>query len=167
MRRLLAAVVSVVLLLVACGGADSGAASDQAGPSPEEELLADYAQARNAGDIGRAVGYFMPNPVVRRHPFAINDYMNTTSELRASEDLVPAIQGSGTGLEFLEVEVTENPGVTDPDVTFSWRFFYGADGAEAGGEAGCIGGKNGKASVSAGKFTNFDWGFLDPTKCDL
>ncbi len=166
MRRSLLILTLFSLTLAACVGDAAPTTTEDAGPSPQEELLAEYAAARNAGEIGPLMRLFWPDPVVRRHPFAINDYMDRSSALRATEEGVPAIQGSGAGFEFVDIEVSDGTSTIDPDLTFGWRFFYGADGSESGGEAGCIGGKNGKAFISAGMFTEFDWGFEDATKCD-
>ena len=158
--------LTVLILLAACSGGADPTTTEPAGSSAEEELLNEYASLQSTGEIGPLMRLFWPDPEVRRHPFAVNDYMDRTSALRSTEEGVPAIQGSGTGLEFFEIEVSDGSSSFAPDVTFSWRFFYGSDGSESGGESGCIGGKNGKAFVSAGMFTAFDWGFADRSKCD-
>lgn len=132
----------------------------------EAMLLANYAAASNAGDIAQAMAFFAPDPVVRRHPFGAGDYMDRSSELRALEEKVAEVRGSGAGIEFVDIVVAEGSSVTAPDVTFGWRFLYGADGTESGGEAGCVGGKDGKAFISNGLITEISFGFNDPTKCD-
>jgi hypothetical protein len=177
----LAAVVVAVaagLLLTSCGG-DSAAVAAPAGAeasSSEEALLHDYAAARNSGDIDALVGYFTSRPEQKRHPLEPWEgkkrrpidplgYLNGVSEIRAIEGQVSAVQGSGSGVEFFDIEVNENS-VTDPDIEFRWRFFYGADGSESGGEAGCVGGDRGGAFIQNGKFAVLDWGFKDPTACE-
>lgn len=131
----------------------------------EAVLLASYVAASNAGDVAQAMRYFAPDPVVRRHPFGAGDYIDRSSELRALEEKVAEIRGSGAGMELVDIAVPEGSGVTIPDITFGWRFFYGADGTEADGEAGCVGGKDGKAFISNGMITEISWGFNDPNKC--
>ena len=117
----------------------------------EGVLLAKYMTARNAGDVAEAMKAFAGDPVVKRHPFALNDYMNRTSEVRDIEEGVAAIQGSGTGFEFVDIEVADGSSVVAPDVTFNWRFLYGADGSESGGEAGCIGVETQRRSSPTGR----------------
>ena len=129
-------------------------------------LLNKYATALNAGDVAESMKAFAGDPVVKKHPFALNDYMDRSSELRDVDEGVAAIQGSGSGLEFVDVAVSDGTSVVAPDITFGWRFFYGADGSESGGEAGCIGGRDAKAFISNGQITEIDWGFEDPTKCE-
>ena len=171
--------VAAGLLLASCSNDDSGAATATVAAeavSPQEALLHDYAAARNSGDIDTLVGYFTSRPEQKRHPVEPWDgkkrrpiyplgYLNGVAEIRQIEGQVPAVQGSGSGVEFFDIEVNENP-VSDPDIEFRWRFFYGADGSESGGEAGCVGGERGGAFIQNGKFAVFDWGFKDPTACE-
>jgi hypothetical protein len=180
----LAAIVAVVLaaaagLLLTSSNDDSDAATSAGAAeavSPQEALLHDYAEARNSGDIDALVGLFTSRPEQKRHPLEPWDgkkrrpidplgYLNGVSEIRQIEGQVPVVQGSGSGVEFFDIEVNENS-VTDPDIEFRWRFFYGADGSESGGEAGCVGGKSGGAFIQNGEFAVFDWGFKDPTACE-
>lgn len=143
---------------------------------PYEALLVDYAAARNAGDIDSLAGYFTSRAEQKRHPLEPWDggkrhpldplgYLNGLSEIRQIEGQVPAVQGSGSGVEFFDVKINENP-VAAPDVQFKWRFHYGADGSESGGEAGCSGGERGAAFIQNGEFAVLDWGYDDPTACE-
>jgi hypothetical protein len=111
---------------------------------------------------------FYPDKPMKRHPLGGGPahYMDRSSEIRALESLVPEVQGSGAGIEFMDIEVADPGSVAAPTVTFNWRFHYGADGSESGGEAGCIGGRDGKAWISNGLFQEFNWGFDDPTMCE-
>jgi hypothetical protein len=171
--------VAAGLLLASCSndegeGATATVAAEAV--SPQEALLHDYAAARNSGDIDALVGYFTSRPEQKRHPLepwegkkrrSIDPlgYLNGVSEIRTVEGQVPAVQGSGSGVEFFAIVVNENP-VSVPDVEFRWRFLFGADGSESGGEAGCVGGDRGAAFIQNGKFAVLDWGFKDPTACE-
>ena len=175
-----AVVLAVAAGLILTSSNDDPDAAVSAGAaeavSPQEALLADYAASRNSGDIDTLVGLFTSRPEQKRHPLKPWDgkkrhfsdplgYLNGSSEIRTVEGQVPAVQGSGSGAEFFDIEVNENP-VSDPDIEFRWRFFYGADGSESGGEAGCVAGERGGAFIQNGKFAVFDWGFEDPTACE-
>ena len=50
-------------------------------------------------------------------------------------------------------------------MTFSHRFFRGADGIHAGGTDGCSGGVGATATVEDGKITLYEWGQERPTLC--
>lgn len=176
---LIGAVFLIMSALTACsGGTDAesvetttteveSTTTTRVEDSREAVLLAKYAAASNAGDVLQAMRFFAPDPVVRRHPFMAGDYIDRSSEVRALEERVVEVRGSGTGIEFIDIVVAEGSSVSLPDVTFGWRFLYGADGIESGGEAGCIGGKDGKAFISNGLITEISWGFQDPSKCDI
>ncbi len=81
-----------------------------------------------------------------------------TAEIRALEEQVPAAQGSGDGMEIIDMVVSGNT------VTFNTRFFYGADGAFSDGEAGCGGRKDTQVTVEDGKITLYVVG-LNPRPC--
>lgn len=177
----LVVVAGVIAILLSQNDGDAPVATD---PTPstadESALLAAYAAAQNEGDVDAVMRLFGFDYPVKRHPFAVNDYMNRSTALRGAEELVAGVRGSGAGLEFFDIELGDPNSVAAPDVTFNWRFYYGADGATPTGwfwkrdgapevlqgEAGCIGGRGGKASVEAGRFHEFDWGFPDPAMCD-
>ena len=164
------------LVLAACseGTSDESSTTTSAAESTtadamstrEGALLNKYATALNAGDVAESMKAFAGDPVVKNHPFALNNFMDRSSELRDVDDGVAAIQGSGSGFEFVDVEVADGSSAVAPDISFNWRFFYGADGSESGGEAGCIGGRDAKAFISNGQITEINWGFEDPSKCE-
>ncbi|MDX1467866.1 MAG: hypothetical protein R3258_00850 [Acidimicrobiia bacterium] len=177
---LLVVVAGVIAILLSQSDGDAPVATDPTpSTSDESALLAAYAAAQNGGDVDTVMGLFGFNYPVKRHPFAVNDYMDSSTELRATEALIAGIRGSGAGLEFFDIEIGDPNSVTAPDVTFSWRFYYAADGTTPSGwfwerdgapevpqgEAGCIGGRDGKAWVQAGRFHEFNWGFYDPAMC--
>ncbi len=150
--------------------------------SPGEALLASYATAVNSGDIDAVMSHYVSGSfiIVKRHPYAINDYMDRASAVRDTETLISDYVGSGAGLDIFDMVPGDPDSVTQPDVTFSWTFDYGTDGAEPSGwfwssddspqvspgEAGCIGGRDGKVFMSEGKIKEINWGFEDPTKCN-
>ena len=177
----LVVVAGVIAILLSQNDGDAPVATD---PTPstadESALLGAYAAAQNEGDVDAVMRLFGFDYPVKRHPFAVSDYMDKSTELRATEEVVAEIRGSGAGLEFFDIEVGDPNSVSAPDVTFSWRFYYGADGTTPNGwfwendgapqvspgEAGCIGGRDGKAYVEAGRFHEFNWGFYDPAICE-
>ncbi len=160
--------VTVALLLPSAGEEPVAATTTVSAEAvgPEEAALAAYATARNSGDIDAVVGLFEEHGEQKRHPLDTDGYMNGSSEIRTVESRVLALQGSGSGVEFFDIEVADGSSTIDPDLTFRWRFFYGADGTESGGEAGCVGGKNGNAFIVNGRIAFLDWGFEDATACD-
>ncbi len=130
-------------------------------------LLANYADASNGGDIAEVMSLFTNSypPEMRRHPFVSDVQLWDTNAVRTGVELFVAAQGSGSGLEFFDLEFGDPDSVVKPDITFNWRLLYGADGSEAGGEAGCIGGKTAKVFIRGSQISSFDWGFADPSLC--
>ncbi len=149
--------------------------------SPSEVVLASYADAVSAGDFDDVMSHYVwgSSIVVKRHPFALNDYMDRATEVRDTETLVQSYLGTGGRLEIFETVAGDPDSVAQPDVTFSWRFFYGDDGAEptgwlwtrdggpnvVAGETSCLGGRDAKVFMSAQKISEINWGFQDATKC--
>ncbi len=80
-------------------------------------------------------------------------------EIRALEKQIPAIQGSGDGIEYLDMVVSGST------ATFNTKFFYGADGIAAARGAGCSGGVGHEATVENGKITLIDWGQRSDSEC--
>lgn len=150
--------------------------------SPGEALLASYETAVNSGDIDEVMSHYVSNPfiIVKRHPYALNDFMDRASAVRDTEALISDYVGSGAGLDIFDMVAGDPDSVVQPDVTFNWTFNYGTDGTEASGwfwsrdggpvvspgEANCIGGRGGKMFMSEGKIKEMVWGFADPTKCN-
>lgn len=143
MRRSLAMVISVVLMLGACGGDDSDPAA----------VLANYENTRNSGDVDAVMAFYAEDAVVENHPLDSGDGVATgVVEIRALEAQVPGIQGSTGGIEFTEMVVSGNT------VTFKETFF------NAGGA--CFSGAGNEVTVEDDKITLFVWGEeADPSLC--
>ena len=148
MHRSFVVAISVVLTLAACGG----------GATPDE-VLTDYADTRNSGDVDGVMEFYAEDAVYENHPLDDDGVATGTAEIRALEEQVPAVQGSGDGQEIIDMVVSGNT------VTFNHRFFYGADGVRAGGAAGCAGGRNHQVTVDDGKITLYVGGTPDPGQC--
>ena len=151
MRVIVGIATAIALLAIGCS-------SESEDPA---DVMSDYEAARNSGDVDAVMALYAENAVVKDHPL----HPNTTSvvtgidEIRALEEQVPAIQGSGDGIEFLDMQVSGNT------VTFNTRFFYGADGTASSGIAGCAGGKDHQVTVEDDKITLYVGGFQDPIQC--
>lgn len=190
-RWLVAAVLAIVagVAVILFSQNNTGPVADQPSPSsvdeaasPGEALLTSYATAVNSGDIDDVMSHYATDDfiVVKRHPYALNDYMDRVSAVRDTEASISDYVGSGAGLEIFDMVAGDPDSVTQPDVTFSWTFNFGADGTEATGwfwsgddspqvssaETNCIGGSDGRVFMNDGKISEINWGFEDPTKCD-
>jgi ketosteroid isomerase-like protein len=148
-RRLLATITLLALIVGACGG--------EASP---DEVLADYAEARNSGDVDGVMEFYAKDAIVENHPLDDDGVATGTAEIRALEEQIPAVQGSGDGQEIIDMVVSGNT------VTFNTRFFYGADGTRnSSGEPGCAGGRGHQVTVEDGKITLYVGGPESPTLC--
>ena len=139
----------MVLVVAACGSSDDDPAA----------VLADYAEARNSGDVDTVVALYADDAVVRDHVLDDDGVATGVDEIRALEEQIPAVQGSGDGIELVDMEVSGNT------VLFSSRFFFGADGIRARSGAGCAGSVGHTATVEDGKITLVDWGLGSSSLC--
>lgn len=133
------------------------------------DFLNRFGAALNSGEINDAYTMFNHGsfpPEMKRHPHSFETVLWDSTAVRSGLELTIAAKGSGQGIEFTDIVVSDGSDSSIPDIAFSWRFLYGADGSEADGEAGCTGGKNGKLFLRQGLITSFDWGFDDPSQCD-
>ena len=71
-------------------------------------------------------------PEIKRHPYGFGTFWDITA-VKNGLELTMAAQGSGTGIEFLDIEVSDGSNSSVPDISFNWRFNYGADGSDSGG----------------------------------
>jgi ketosteroid isomerase-like protein len=135
--------VLVGLAVVLLNQSDDTPAADA---SPEE-VLADYAATRNSGDVDGVMEFYAEDAVVENHPLDDDGIATGTAEIRALEEQVPAIQGSGDGIELIDEVVSGNT------VTFDTLFFR--RGAEADSDViqGCLGSKDHQVTVEDGKIT--------------
>ena len=148
-RSFIAVVLAIGFVLAGCSSSSDDPAS----------VLADYAEARNSGDVDAVMGFYADDARVGRHPLDTDGMATGLDEIRVLEEQIPAIQGSGAGLEYSDMVVTGS------DVSFSHAFFYGADGTASGGSAGCAGGLDDLAIVEDGKITFYGWGIGSSTPC--
>lgn len=146
---------------------EDGSAEESARVVARTALLTSYADASNSGDAATIMSLFTNSypPEIKRHPYGFGTFWDTTA-VENGVELMIAAQGSGTGIEFLDVAASDGSQESVPDITFNWRFHYGADGSESDGEAGCLGGKNGKIFLRFGEISTLDWGFEDPSQCE-
>ena len=154
----LAAAMVIVLVGLAVVLLNQGDDAPVADASPAE-VLADYTEVRNSGDVDGVIGFYAEDAVVENHPLDDDGVATGTAEIRALEEQVPAVQGSGDGQEIIDMVVSGNT------VTFNTRFFWGADGTFSGGSAGCGGGKDHQVTVEDGKITLYVGGSESPTMC--
>ncbi len=149
--------------------------------SAGEMLLASYADAVTTGEIDEVMKHYVSNPfiIVKRHPYAASDFMDRATEVRDTETLVPSFLGSNGRLEIFEMVAGDPDSVVQPDVTFSWRFYYSDDRTEptgwfwtldggpeiVSGDLNCVGGREGKIFMTGNKIKEINWGFRDATKC--
>ena len=128
------------------------AGATQRCPFDPASALAAYGEARNAGDVDVAVAFYAEDAVVTGHPLDEDGVATGIDEIRALEEQIPAAQGSGDGIEFVDVEVSGST------VTFNSRFFYGANGSHAIMGAGCSGRIGDTATFEDGKIVLYEWG---------
>ncbi len=134
-------VISVALILGACGGDDADPAA----------VLADYQNARNSGDVDAVMAFYTEDAVVENHPRDSDGVANGVLEIRGFEAQVPGIQGSTGGIEYTDKVVSGNT------VTFNRKFFNA--------EGDCFGGVGDVVTVEDDKIIRHVWGPEDPSQC--
>ena len=97
MRRLLTTITLLGLIAAACGG--------EASP---DEVLTDLADTRNSGDVDGVMEFYAEDAVYENHPLDDDGVATGTAEIRALEEQVPGIQGSGDGIEIIDMVVSGN-----------------------------------------------------------
>ena len=127
-------------------------------PSPEE-VLADYTAVRNSGDVDGVLEFYTEDAVVENHPLDDDGIATGTVEIRALEEQVPAIQGSGDGIEFIDMVVSGST------VTFNTRFFSRPAGTASGVIPACGGGTDHQGTVEDGKITLYVHGPESAIQC--
>jgi ketosteroid isomerase-like protein len=137
-------IVLVGLAVVLLNRGDDAPVAGQASP---EEVLADYVAARNSGDVDGVIEFYAEDAVVENHPLDDDGIATGTTEIRALEEQVPAFQGSGDGVEIIDMAVSGNT------VTFDTRFFRRGAEADSSVIQGCSGGKDQRVTVEDGKIT--------------
>ncbi len=112
MRRLISTVISLVLILGACGGDDSDPAA----------VLADYLEVWNTEDAAAVMVFYAEDAVVENHPNADGVTATGKSEILVIEVSMDGFQGSTGMMEYINMEVSGNT------VTFD-TIFHNARGA--------------------------------------
>jgi hypothetical protein len=149
-RTLIAAVIAIGFVVAGC----SSSSEDP------ESVLADYAETRNSGDVDAVMTLYADDAVVMDHVFDDDGVATGIDEIRVLEEQIPAVQGSGDGIEIFDVVVSGST------ATFKTRFFYGADGVRnRSGSPGCSGSLDHTATVEDGKISLLDWGIGSSSLC--
>jgi ketosteroid isomerase-like protein len=149
-RLLIAMIVALTLTAMGCSSSSDDPAS----------VLTDYAENRNSGDIDAVMALYADDAVVTDHVLDDDGVATGIDEIRVLEEQIPAVQGSGDGIEIFDVVVSGST------ATFKTRFFYGADGVRnTSGSAGCSGSLDHTVTVESGKMTVLDWGTGSSSLC--
>ena len=141
MRRLLTTVISLALILGACGGDDSDPAA----------VLTDYLEVWNAEDAEAVMVFYAEDAVLEGHPEDTGDVSTGKSEIFPIEDRMDGYQGSTGVFEFPNVEVSGDT------VTFD-SIFHNAQGE-------CFSSSGHEVTVADDKITLWVWGELDAGLC--
>ena len=96
MRRLLTTVISLALILAACGGDDSDAAA----------VLTEYLEVWNAEDAEAVMVFYAEDAVLEGHPSDPDGLTTGKSEILAIEELLDRFQGSTGTMEYVNMEVS-------------------------------------------------------------
>ena len=141
MRRLLTTVISLALILGACGGDDSDPAA----------VVADYLEVWNAEDAEAVMVFYAEDAVLEGHPEDTGDVSTGKSEILPIEQRMQVNQGSTGRLEFTNMVVSGNT------VTFDDIFING--------DGDCFSSAGHEVTVADNKITLFVWGELDAGLC--
>ena len=144
----LAAAMAIVLVGLAVVLLNQGDDTPAADASPGE-VLTDYTATRNSGDVDGVMEFYAEGAVVEDHPLDDDGVATGTAEIRALEKQVPAIQGSGDGIELIDMAVSGNT------VTFDTLFFRRGAEADSSVIPFCGGARDNQVTVEDGKITLF------------
>jgi len=134
-------VISVVLLVGACGGDDSDPAA----------VLADYLEVWNAEDAEAVMVFYAEDAVLEGHPEDTGDVSTGKSEIFPIEDRMQGHQGSTGEMEYINIEVSGDT------VTFD-NIFHNGEGA-------CFSSTGSEATIENDLITLIVWGNLDGGLC--
>ncbi len=141
MRRLIATVMSLALILGACGGDDSDPAA----------VLADYLEVWNAEDAEAVMVFYAEDAVIEGHPVDTDGLATGKVAIFSIEAQMDAFQGSTGRLEFINMEVSGDT------VTFD-NIFHNAEGD-------CFSTKGNEMTVADDMITLIVWGDTDADLC--
>jgi hypothetical protein len=139
---LTAIVMALVLTAVGCSSSSE---------DPESVLRAHEA-ARNSGDVDAVMALYAEDAVVEDHPLDSDEVATGVAEIRRYELQFPAAIDPTGGIEYTELEVSDNT------VTFNHKF-VNTDGD-------CFGGTGDQVTVENDKITLYNWGTDDPSQCE-
>ena len=111
MRRLISTVISLVLILGACGGDDADPAA----------VVADYLEVWNTEDAKAVMVFYAEDAVIEGHPSDTDELATGKSEILVVESVIQGNRGSTGTMEHINMEVSGNT------VTFD-NIFHNAQG---------------------------------------
>ena len=141
MRRLTTTVMSLVLILGACGGDDSDPAA----------VVADYLEVWNAEDAEAVMVFYAEDAVIEGHPSDTDGLATGKSEILAVETVIQGHRGSTGTMEYINMEVSGNT------VTFD-NIFHNAQGA-------CFSSAGSELTVENDLIVLIVWGDTDADLC--
>jgi hypothetical protein len=98
MRRLISTVISLVLILGACGGDDSDPAA----------VVADYLEVWNTEDAAAVMAFYAEDAVIEGHPSDTDELATGKSEILVVESVIQGFRGSTGTMEYINMEVSGN-----------------------------------------------------------
>ncbi len=141
MRRLLTTLISLALILGACGGDDSDPAA----------VVTEYLEVWNAENGEAVMVFYAEDAVVENHPNVDGATATGKTEILAIERSMDGFQGSNGTMEYINMEVSGDT------LTFDNIFINGS------GE--CFSSTGDKVTVEGDKITLYVFGDLDADLC--
>jgi len=138
---MLTTVISVALILGACGGDDSDPAA----------VLTDYLEVWNAEDAEAVMVFYAEDAVIEGHPEDTGDVSTGKSEILPIEQRMQGHQGSTGTMEYINIEVSGDT------VTFD-NIFINASGD-------CFSSSGSEMTIENDLITLLVWGELDAGLC--
>jgi len=141
LRRMLTTVISLALILGACGGDDSDPAS----------VITEYLEVWNSENGEAVMVFYAEDAVVENHPNVDGATATGKTEILAIERSMDGFQGSNGTMEYINMEVSGNT------VTFDNIFINGS------GE--CFSSTGSVYTIENDLITLLVWGELDAGLC--
>ncbi len=141
MRSLISTVISLVLILGACGGDDSDPAA----------VVADYLEVWNTEDAAAVMVFYAEDAVIEGHPSDTDELATGKSEILVVESVIQGNRGSTGTMEYINMEVSGNT------VTFD-NIFHNAQGE-------CFSSAGSELTVENDLIVLIVWGDTDADLC--
>ena len=141
MRRLIATLISLALILGACGVDDSDPAA----------VVTEYLEVWNAENGEAVMVFYAEDAVVENHPNVDGATATGKSEILVIEEGMQRNQGSTGTMEYLNMEVSGNT------VTYD-NIFINGDGA-------CFSSAGSEMTIENGLITRLVWGDTSADLC--